>query len=187
MAAAVLQDAMLVGRIVAFQDGLFSDLASILSEYHGEAFAHDEDKAIALLRALRADETTQFLSRYLSCRPGCLANELIDAAAQLGYMEAVEYMCGHGPPLSDFAIAGAARQGHLDVVSFLFHFGHPTPRSLQIALNHAAHAGQLGVVQFLYEHRLEELSIVPILCAANGGRRHVELYLRERYIAATLE
>ncbi|CAK4096200.1 unnamed protein product [Aphanomyces euteiches] len=167
--------------------GLYLDLAVLLSEFHAQSFFHEEERALALLRALHADETTQFLARYITCRPSSLTHELVDASAQLGYTKAVEFLCGLGLPHSDFAIAGAANQGHVDVVAIFYHHGQPTRQSIQIALNHAAHAGQFRVVQFLYENRLKALTIVPILYAANGGHKEVERFLRERYEATLLE
>ncbi|KAF0699805.1 Aste57867_9646 [Aphanomyces stellatus] len=183
MAAAftALQQAPLVRAIAEFQDGLFVDLATFLAPLRNQTYEQEDHMVEAFLQALHAGDTLEYVQRYLVCRPGTLTSRHIDAAAQLGYMQVVKFLCALGLPLSLYALPKAAIRGHLDVVEFLHHHVDRTPDSVHIALNHAAHAGHLAVVQFLYEHRVEELTVVPIVSAANGGRADVEQYLRARF------
>ncbi|ETV96159.1 hypothetical protein H310_10361 [Aphanomyces invadans] len=180
-AKAVLVLPSLVRDVTQFQDGLTEELAIMLHVFHSRTFAHDEAKAAGLLEALQCHHTNSYLAQYLGCRPGGIDSRHVDAAAQMGYMETVEYLCASGFPLSMFALPKAAAAGHVDVVQFVFHHVDRHPQSARIAMNHASHAGHLAVVQFLYEHRLEELTIVPIVCAANAGQHNVEMYLRSRF------
>ncbi|ETV85718.1 hypothetical protein H257_02317 [Aphanomyces astaci] len=116
-------------------------------------------------------EVVQFLhDRYTHV--GC-TTDAIDLAAMHGHLAIVQFLTENRPEGGTVdALNWAAENGHLGVVTYL----HPQvydSHAVTVAMDGAIQAGQLDVVKYLYDFRVDPLNMWALAIARERRHRHV--------------
>ncbi|RQM11056.1 hypothetical protein B5M09_006013 [Aphanomyces astaci] len=119
--------------------------------------------------------TLDDLKRFCRLCLHLVSAPVMDQAAAMGHLPALMLLHTLGVDCSSRAMNLAAKEGHLDVVTFLH--AHRSEGATTSAMNWAAEYGHFEVVQFLHRHRTEGCTKGAMTRAAKAGHLNIVEFL----------
>jgi hypothetical protein len=109
-----------------------------------------------------------------------LRADLMCGPAEAGDLDTLEWLRLQGCPHDEWAHAGAAAQGHTEVLRwFREHGGLQTPASMSYVATRAARGGHIGTLEYLHSLGCERHELACSYAAEHGGLKTLR-WLRER-------
>ncbi|OQR81301.1 hypothetical protein THRCLA_11847, partial [Thraustotheca clavata] len=110
------------------------------------------------------------------------STHLVTEAAEAGKMALVEYLCyNHDPSMTrPDAMDGAAENGHLDILQFLYDEGFKCSPEAAVG---AALQGHMEILYFLQSHNIVECNSLALLGATRNGHLDAVHFLYEKCAA----